>query len=110
MEVRQSENGHEKIGACREGAHDDLVLAVALAVWHARKRKKSGWGRTLLVWVRLSRALAFMLRCGPRDHELLVTERDHWIDSCCPPRGQIRCEHSHDPKQHRRAGERQRIH
>lgn len=49
MQVRRSSNGHESFGAWREGAHDDLVLAVALAVWKARKGKKSPWGRVRLV-------------------------------------------------------------
>jgi hypothetical protein len=30
----------ERIGAGKTGQHDDLVIAVALAVWKARKKKK----------------------------------------------------------------------
>src|SRR5262249_31270423 len=36
MRVRVSAAGNETFGAWREGAHDDLVLAVALAVWRAK--------------------------------------------------------------------------
>jgi len=38
MEVRASAQGQESYGAWREGTHDDLVLAVALACWGLRKR------------------------------------------------------------------------
>ncbi len=37
MQVKQASNGHEQYGAWRSGEHDDLVLAVALACWGARK-------------------------------------------------------------------------
>jgi hypothetical protein len=37
MRVRQTANGHEQYGAWREGEHDDLVFAVALAHWGANK-------------------------------------------------------------------------
>ena len=37
MRVKVTERGHEQYGAWREGEHDDLVLAVALACWVARK-------------------------------------------------------------------------
>jgi len=30
--------GHDSYGAWREGAHDDLLLSVALACWAAEKR------------------------------------------------------------------------
>jgi hypothetical protein len=33
MQVKVSTAGNEQFGAWREGAHDDLVLAVALACW-----------------------------------------------------------------------------
>jgi hypothetical protein len=36
MEVKTTGPGREKYGAWREGAHDDLVFAVALACWAAR--------------------------------------------------------------------------
>jgi hypothetical protein len=49
MEVKPTESGNEKIGAWREGTHDDLVLAVALAVWRAKKGKKSPWGKARLI-------------------------------------------------------------
>jgi hypothetical protein len=49
MEVKQSEKGRERFGAWREGQHDDLVLAVALAVWRAKKGTKSPWGKVRLV-------------------------------------------------------------
>ena len=37
MKVRVSLGGHESFEAWREGAHDDLVLAVALACWKGRR-------------------------------------------------------------------------
>jgi hypothetical protein len=36
MEIRVSAAGREQYGAWREGAHDDLVFAVALSYWAAR--------------------------------------------------------------------------
>jgi hypothetical protein len=38
MRVRTTSSGHEQYGAWREGQHDDLVLAVALACWWAGKQ------------------------------------------------------------------------
>jgi hypothetical protein len=35
FEVKITEGGHDTYGAWREGAHDDLVFAVALAAWYA---------------------------------------------------------------------------
>jgi hypothetical protein len=37
MRVKQTPSGHEQFGAWREGEHDDLVFAVALAHWGAKK-------------------------------------------------------------------------
>src|SRR5947209_12997405 len=37
MRVKQTATGHEQFGAWREGEHDDLVFAVALAHWGAKK-------------------------------------------------------------------------
>ena len=37
MQVRVTASGNEQYGAWREGTHDDLVFAVALACWNARK-------------------------------------------------------------------------
>jgi hypothetical protein len=37
MRVRVTAAGNEQYGAWREGTHDDLVFAVALACWSARK-------------------------------------------------------------------------
>jgi hypothetical protein len=37
MRVRQTQKGHEQYGAWREGEHDDLVFAVAMAHWGANK-------------------------------------------------------------------------
>jgi hypothetical protein len=37
MRVRTTHTGHEQFGAWREGQHDDLVFAVALACWGAKK-------------------------------------------------------------------------
>jgi hypothetical protein len=41
MRVRTGGEGREKIGAWREGEHDDLALAVGLACWRA---KGDEWG------------------------------------------------------------------
>ena len=49
MGSRVTETGKETYSAWREGVHDDLVLAVALAVWRARQGRKSPWGRVRLV-------------------------------------------------------------
>jgi hypothetical protein len=49
MESRTSETGKERYSAWREGARDDLVLAVALAVWRAKLGEKSPWGKVRLV-------------------------------------------------------------
>jgi len=37
MKVKISNAGHEQFAAWREGTHDDLVFAVALAYWNAQK-------------------------------------------------------------------------
>ena len=37
MQVKQTAAGNEQFGAWRDGEHDDLVLAVALAYWGAKK-------------------------------------------------------------------------
>src|SRR5205085_2277170 len=37
IRVRISPKLHDQYGAWREGEHDDLVLAVAMAVWGAKK-------------------------------------------------------------------------
>jgi hypothetical protein len=38
FQVRISQAGHDSYGAWREGTHDDLLLAVALACWAAEKK------------------------------------------------------------------------
>ncbi len=47
MRLRVGASGHEGYAAWREGEHDDLVLAVALACWGAKKgevgEKGDGW-------------------------------------------------------------------
>lgn len=45
------EQGHEQFGAWREGAHDDLVFAVALACWGARRAYPGDAGRRQAYWV-----------------------------------------------------------
>jgi hypothetical protein len=42
MRVKTTPSGNEQYGAWREGEHDDLVLAVALACWGARKAYPCG--------------------------------------------------------------------
>jgi hypothetical protein len=53
MRVKVTAAGNTQFGAWREGAHDDLVLAVAPACWGARKMYPHGpygdaayWKRT----------------------------------------------------------------
>jgi hypothetical protein len=49
--VKITPSGNEQYGAWREGEHDDLVLAVALACWRVRKAwpgvgcGEEGWWR-----------------------------------------------------------------
>ena len=43
MEARVSRSGHFTFGA-REGEHDDVVMAAALACWRARWRSEGIWG------------------------------------------------------------------
>ena len=38
FQVKITAAAHDTYGAWREGTHDDLVLAVALACWHAESR------------------------------------------------------------------------
>jgi hypothetical protein len=38
FQVKISQAGHDSYGAWREGTHDDLLLAVALACWAAERR------------------------------------------------------------------------
>jgi hypothetical protein len=38
FQVKISQTGHDSYGAWREGTHDDLLLAVALACWAAEKK------------------------------------------------------------------------
>jgi phage FluMu gp28-like protein len=38
VEVRLSPSGHDSYGAWREGDHDDLVLALGLAIWNSENR------------------------------------------------------------------------
>jgi hypothetical protein len=44
MESWMGGRGGQKFGARREGAHDDLVMASALACWRARRRLPEMWG------------------------------------------------------------------
>jgi hypothetical protein len=43
MRVKMSAAGHESYGSGREGPHDDLVMAVALACWRAKKPVEWNW-------------------------------------------------------------------
>ena len=52
MRAKVSEAGNTQFGAWREGSHDDLVLAVALACWAARKRYPHGAYGTAEYWKR----------------------------------------------------------
>ena len=44
METWMGGRGGRSFGSRREGAHDDLVMASALACWRARRRDHSMWG------------------------------------------------------------------
>jgi hypothetical protein len=43
MRVRISASGHDSYGSGREGQHDDLVLALALACWRAKEPSQWNW-------------------------------------------------------------------
>lgn len=47
MRVKVSATGHDSYAAWREGSHDDLVLAAALACWRARWKEVGHVGRPL---------------------------------------------------------------
>lgn len=49
MEVKASPGGGEQFGAWREGEHDDLVLAIALAWWRAGRKEQPCFGSCRLV-------------------------------------------------------------
>jgi hypothetical protein len=42
--VKINDNAHDTYGAWREGTHDDLILAVMMAVWWAQWDEKNSWG------------------------------------------------------------------
>jgi hypothetical protein len=44
MEARVSRSGQLSFGTWREGEHDDVVMAAALACWRARWRSEGIWG------------------------------------------------------------------
>ena len=48
FQVKITDNAHDTYGAWREGTHDDLVLAVALALWMG----ENGTDRTVYVFRR----------------------------------------------------------
>jgi hypothetical protein len=58
FEVKISDAGRDTYGTWREGAHDDLVLAVALALWWgerlrpqpARPHEKQAWAPAKMAW------------------------------------------------------------
>ena len=45
FQVKISATGHDSYGAWREGSHDDLVLAAALACWYGK------WGTPNIRWL-----------------------------------------------------------
>ena len=50
IRIKVSLAGHDTYGAWREGEHDDLVLAAALACWRAfKKAPPPMWGRNPIV-------------------------------------------------------------
>lgn len=44
FQVKITDTAHDTYGAWREGTHDDLVLALALALWQAKSEVKFCWG------------------------------------------------------------------
>jgi hypothetical protein len=44
IEARVTRTGHQSFGTGREGEHDDLVMAAALACWRARWKDGGIWG------------------------------------------------------------------
>jgi len=50
MRVKVTPSGHEQFGAWREGSHDDLVFAVALACWAAAGAYPRDLGGTQDYW------------------------------------------------------------
>jgi hypothetical protein len=49
MSTKVNGRGEESFGARREGEHDDLVMATALACWRARCKGQGMWGTKRLV-------------------------------------------------------------
>ena len=49
FQVRFSDTGHASFGA-RSGRHDDLVLALAIAVWHSSRQQNRGVSVMDLPW------------------------------------------------------------
>ncbi len=49
FQVKYSDTGHASFGA-RSGRHDDLVLALAIAVWHSSRQQASGASVVELPW------------------------------------------------------------
>src|SRR6266702_4147009 len=50
MDVKISDRGRVSYGRSREGEHDDLVIATALACWRARRKVPGFWGRGVWGW------------------------------------------------------------
>ena len=50
MRVRISNSGHDTYEAWRQGEHDDLVLALALALWRARTSIRRSLGVARRLW------------------------------------------------------------
>ena len=50
MEGRASPAGNERYAGWREGTHDDLVFAVALAYWSCAEGipRRAAWGRSMV--------------------------------------------------------------
>jgi hypothetical protein len=44
VKFRQTESGRARMGADGYGQHDDLVIALALAVWRAKRKSNGGGG------------------------------------------------------------------
>ncbi len=51
FKVKISAAGHDSYAAWRDGQHDDLVLAVALACWRARAKRSVGQGKRAILSV-----------------------------------------------------------
>ena len=84
MEVKVSPSGNELMAAWREGSHDNLVFAVALAGWAGRKRHPRPTGQDAY-WLNPA-VMGF-----PRSRQVFTFERRvAGVGHVCPILGSVR--------------------